>query len=55
MRLFFVVELLFVKGEIFTACYHDVDGHNNGLSWASKEAKKNANIYDINVKFVFTP
>ncbi len=47
------MERLFVKREICTKCYHDIDGHNCILC-ASQGARMNANIYDINIKLVLS-
>ncbi len=52
-HLFFSVQQLFVKREVCATCYRDIDGHNNGMC-ISQQRTKNANIFDINVKVVFS-
>jgi len=42
-----------VKREVCTACYRDADDHNNDIC-ATQDRRKNANIFDINVKTVFS-
>ena len=48
------MERLFVKREICTICYHDIDDHNNGILCPSQDARMNANVYDINIKLVLS-